>query len=460
MKAWPEVLNAAIAGKSDETLLQSAAYLAVRRLAGWQPPRFADVAVDVAAAEEQRPVSEAAAHRLAEMLAGTYQEFLPEWLGLAATSGRRVPAQVLPDLFDYAKSHAAVRDLVDAVAGARGRWLAAQNPEWAFGALENLEAAFATGARPARVTALASLRRDDPVRARALLEESWSKESGDDRAALLPALAEGLSPADEAFLETALKDRKRDVREAALDLLARLPESRLVGRMRERVIPLITTKKGLLGGKLNVMPPERCDDDMVRDGIEPKPPQGVGEKAWWLSQMVSLVPPSTWPVQIIGPAASSEWAPALFKGWYEGTWRFRDERWAEALLLNSIEDKPELRMVAVPAGSLLQCLTPERRDAIIAVAFKRSVEHGALMLRFSVNWSLEMSRIFVNNLERMSRDFAEAAWTAAERHCHPEVHEDLAAIAKGGPSPYVMSLLDRLIPRLQYRAAMRKELNE
>ena len=49
-------------------------------------------------------------------------------------------------------------------------------------------------------------------RPRAQLTATWSSEPPEHRAALLPQLAVGLGPADEALLDTALDDRRKEVR--------------------------------------------------------------------------------------------------------------------------------------------------------------------------------------------------------------------------------------------------------
>ena len=49
-----------------------------------------------------------------------------------------------------------------------------------------------------------------------------------------------------------------------------------------------------IGSALAVTPPEECDAAMKRDGIDPKPPAGIGERAWWLDQIVSAAPLDTW----------------------------------------------------------------------------------------------------------------------------------------------------------------------
>ena len=73
---------------------------------------------------------------------------------------------------------------------------------------------------------------------------------------------------------------------------------------------------------LEVILPESCDKDMIRDGIERTAPSKVGQRAWWLIQMLASVPPSVWPqtwhktpADLLRAAAESEWKQVLFEGW-------------------------------------------------------------------------------------------------------------------------------------------------
>jgi hypothetical protein len=307
------------------------------------------------------------------------------------------------------------------------------------------------------------LRRRDPTAARELLANSWKNEPGDDRAALLPALAEGLTSDDERFLAEALKDRKRDVRDAAAELLARLPTSEFVTRMRRRVAPLITFRKTLLGSKLEIAAPQACDPGMLADGIDPKPPPGIGEKAWWLSQMIALVPPSTWAIEMIAPAASSDWSRALLRGWWLATVRERDQAWAEALLSQWVDLKEEERMRVIEfVPALLACLPGARRETLVVSALKRNLEAGATLLSRSAEWTPGMSRAFVANLDRLATrpTLAFDVFTQARVHCDPAVHDQLAAIATRWPNEHINRTIDLLLPALQYRAFMRKELSQ
>ena len=98
---------------------------------------------------------------------------------------------------------------------------------------------------------LKSLRAQDPAKARERFETASASFDARERAAFTGCLGEGLSAADEAFLEALLeKDRSKEVRQTAASLLVRLPESGYVRRMGERLAACIVVpeaKGGLIG---------------------------------------------------------------------------------------------------------------------------------------------------------------------------------------------------------------------
>jgi hypothetical protein len=157
-----------------------------------------------------------------------------------------------------------------------------------------------------------------------------------------------LSADDEAFLETCLDDRSSRVRETAADLLARLPNSSLVKRMIERVMPLISFDSGSAGNLLklkrstkphfNITLPAAFDKTMQRDNIIEKPPEGLGPKQWWLLQMISYVPLDYWTQAFGAPAATlveavpGEYADVLVKGWMGALARHPVVDWIEPLI--------------------------------------------------------------------------------------------------------------------------------
>jgi hypothetical protein len=474
--AWEAVVGSALAGTArqplagdtddpERALLAAAAAHAVRRLAGWMPPRGAPPIVEPCPPEERDAVSPAAAARLSGMLAGGRAELVPEWLELAAAAGRLVPPRLLPALLAHAQAHGPLRQAALDVIGRRGRWLAALEPDWGFAALADLDAAFETGTRPARAAALRELRRRDPAAALGRLAASWPSESGEDRAALIGCLQVGLGSADEEFLEAARNDSRREVRQAALAFLARLPASRLVRRMRERVEPMVVYRRGLLGGRLQVAPPERCEPDVVADGVEPKPPQGTGQRAWWLSQMLGLVPPSTWPVEAAGAAGGSDWTAALLRGWAAAAARFRDARWADALAQlwarTPEKDRPAL---AFSPELVLIDLEPADRDAVVLGVVRRSAADGArLAVHCDHRWGAALTAAVLGGLPDLARSNLHLAGQAARQvglRGDPALGAEAERLAAGLEDiPWFARALADAADTLHWRAVMAEELN-
>ena len=94
------------------------------------------------------------------------------------------------------------------------------------GAGGDVDAVWADGEQAERRALFERLRRSDPAAARELLERTFAEETWEDRAAFVAALAHGLSDADEPFLEAALDDSRKPVRNAAATLLARPARAR------------------------------------------------------------------------------------------------------------------------------------------------------------------------------------------------------------------------------------------
>jgi len=386
--ALSRALAAAAGATAEDTLLARAAVLAAYRRAARIPAR--DERPPAAPAEEETApfCPPAAARHLATMLGGTFAQALPEWLAAAARAGCVVPPERLPALLQAAFNDPGLRPHLAAVVGAHGRWLVAQRQEWACvvagGERESGEAeerggweTLGPGARP---DLLARVRGRSPARGRALLESTWAKEAPRERAALLAALEAGLSMDDEPFLEAALDDRRKDVRTAAAQLLARLSGSRLVARMTERARRWLAVSPGgagllarVTGGAaplVEVSLPEACDAAMERDGIAAKPPQGQGERAWWLLQAVAAVPPRAWsdaaratPAEVLAAARRGEWGEVLAGGWRLAAVRHGDAGWARALLAERTRPAASIPGFPVSPQALLRVLPPDDAEA-------------------------------------------------------------------------------------------------
>ncbi len=371
--------------------------------------------------EEAPRAGQQAGACLGRMLAGDFVELLPEWLELAARADQLAPPELLPPLLDAAAAKPELREPILAVLGQRGRWLAEQNSAWGWvsGGIAEDETVWQVGDRPARALFLARLRRTQPDRARELLHGTWKEEAPEDRATFLALLASGLGPADEPFLEAALDDKRKEVRRTAAGLLARIPGSGLVRRMLERVQPLLAytppeagsllkLKKGK-AAQIEVTLPAECTKPMLRDGVEPKPPEGMGEKAWWLVQMLGAVPLNHWsetwnlpPAEVLAASQTKEWRKEFFEAWMLAAVRQQHAEWADLLFDLALATKRYPRL-----GELLPVLPPPRREArlmelLAADLTPKGESLGELALAGTHAWSPELSRAVLAWLRRQT----------------------------------------------------------
>jgi len=317
---------------ADAQLAEPALWLSLGALDLWERSGFVPLAAAAqpahatAAPESLRACPPRAETMLALLLRGQHSAgLLSEWLRLLQRHGGHLPARFLPRLLDTATRQPGLRAQLLPVLGERGRWLAPMQAEWSWAAadIDTGEMAWHTGTPEQRLAALCAWRARDPRSARAALAAAWPSEAPEQRAALLPALAVGLGLEDEAFLEAALDDRRKEVRVAAQHLLASLPGSQLGQRMLARVLPLLRLEKPWLGkAHIALTLPQAYHADMRRDGIGTASHPGIGEKAGWVVDMLAAIDPQVWsrqfertPRDCLALAAHSEFGAVLVRGW-------------------------------------------------------------------------------------------------------------------------------------------------
>jgi hypothetical protein len=331
------LLESLAAESPERRLLLAAGAAALYRSAG-QPLTPASPASSAAAVEAQLPCSPKVAQLLVELVRAKQVDLGVEAARLLDRAGRRVPHDILPVLLDV--TEADLRKALRPILGERGRWLAPFNADWLWAvnridevpaSLSDLDTVWNEGTLAARIAVLTRLHELQPSRARDWLSQVWPKEKAEPRAQLLAAFGTTLTADDEPFLENILDDRSMAVRTAAARLLARIPGSRLSQRMIARADAMLTyeaPKAGMLsklkalaggaGGKLTVEPPQEIDAAWERDGIPAKVSQEVGKRAYWLRQVLSMVPLPHWQQRYgIAPDALLSAARATI----ERTWR-------------------------------------------------------------------------------------------------------------------------------------------
>jgi hypothetical protein len=358
---------AAVAGALDPSdpasaLLDAAALLTVARRAGFRPePGIvgppASAVSPVEAAPELSPRAERSLRQLggaqlAPGFAAGDKELLADLLTAAGEAGYVASAPLLPDLLDAAVRTTALRPVVAAVLGVRGRWLAGHRTDWqrvvdagpAVAVPADDPEVWRTGSQAERQAYLAALRHRDPNAGRELLAADWARLPADERAALLAALARDLSAGDEEFLDAVLDDRASGVRVIAQRLLTRLPRSRFRERATDRATAVLRLERHGQRQSLAVTRPANPDAAAVRDGIDVRlPSPSIGLGAWLLTQLIAAVPVATWtdlfglsPAEIVAlpvePRLDAARRLDVHAGWRLAAVSQGSAEWAQALL--------------------------------------------------------------------------------------------------------------------------------
>lgn len=482
-----QILAASGAETAEAALLNAASGLAVLRRVGRRPPGGPPPESPAAPEETCPPLPRRASRFLLALFAGSHPPALAEFLAAAAEAGFRIREADLPAALAFGAAHREHRAALRRLLGSRGGWLATLNPDWRFAigaeadSAERIAALWETATGAARPELLRQARGLSPALGRSLLSSTWKTDSADERAEFLAALAIGLGPEDEPFLEASLDDKGKRVRAQAATLLARIPDSRLAQRMRDRLAPLLVLRTGKAGlgarargtakHRLEVTLPEECDQALQRDGIEAKPPAGekqLGAQAWVLQQLLARVAPSFWcgtwqaePAALIAAARASDWEAPILAGWSRATAEHRDAGWAVALVEGGVI-APELLAVLPPAAKETLALAALGRGP---AAFEADAAGSTLLAACDHAWTVGFSRTVLQAARRfMEQPQSNAAW-----HLHQQwplwaarMPVELAAdAAAAGPAPGEWRKThERFLQLLQFRHDMLRSIRE
>jgi Family of unknown function (DUF5691) len=332
-------------------------------------------------------------------------------------AGLRLPETLLPQALELGRRSIALRAPLLTVLGERGLWLAAQRADWAFAAgasetASDTEATWTDGTLEQRRAWFTQARQADPAAARERLKAALPELPARERADLVAALTTGLGPDDEALLDPLRSDRSREVRQAALQLLLRLPEAAHPKRAEARLAPLLTLphKHWLIDA------PTAPGSDWKTDQLDPTRPQhhALGERAWWLYQLVRQTPLSWWhrrtgmtAAELLAWAAGTDWTEALVRGWADVLFAAPDEAWCDALLEHwppSLREDP---------SHVLGLLAPAARDRHLLRSARSGSQPASTLLLHALNacppgqtLSTELSGLLASALLAQVRDGA------------------------------------------------------
>jgi len=488
---WPHESLAPVGAReagAETLLLRAAAAGALWSAAGGRtaPAPASGVAADFPP-RAPREISEPAAWRLARIAGGEHAYLLAEWFELAAAGGRVLPARWLPLVLENIPPEAR-RDAA-AVLGPAAPWLAARNPRWVASAPvhEPSDDRWREGSTAQRIAELESVRQRDPARSRVWLRATWETDPPDAREAFLAVLRKTVEPGDEEFLEMALDDKRKAVRQSAIECLARLPESAFARRQHMRIDALLDMEGGSGGllsklrkRKLTVELPVAPDKAAQRDGIEPKVPAArkIGERAFWLAQMVALVSPGHWgtrfgcgPAEFLEAVAATDFSRELLEALTEAAARHPDAGWTLALTRAWLGCGVETPMVQAQLDALAGALPSAGRldflKAIVPEPKARSAGHAwSLLSTVDVRWDAELTRLAGQMLAQVAAN-EKASWSQPRnqldtwaRNCDRQagVAFVLPLLDKFPDGHSWRNALEQFNDIVAFRAAMQQEL--
>ena len=415
------------------------------------------------------------------MLNGEYNAILPEWLKLVASAGKVVSPRYLPDLLTLGKRDNNLLKYILPVLGKRGIWLAEQNPDWNYVIAKDSDKIWKSGSHEARKNLLKELRQSQAEKGRAQLQKIWSKQKAQERASFLSVLEFGLSIEDESFLEDALDDKSKQVRDIAARLLAHIPESKLVKRMIERVRPLLNLDKN----GIEVILPKKCTLEMTQDGIdESKYIPSLGEKASLLLQMLSSIPPNIWsndwgktPDELIKIVEDTKWERLFLEAWVTATIRSKDTEWAQALLKVSVKLYRYLRNVDELIKNLLQVLSYFQVQSLIFNVLQQFPDtpfHSAnpafpLLINNNYLWDKKISQAVISSIkntlennQKVNNWQFSSALAKFSLHMEPSIYhhtaETLSFEVLENVNKSVMEAIDEFLAILQFRFEIREAI--
>lgn len=302
----------------------------------------------------EQPMPERLQRLLSNCLADQSGLLLAGWRQAARQCGGVLQAQALLVALNAGRQQVALRGILGAHLGQRAQLLASRQPDWVwasgaasplsrdFGTLDPINAAiWQTGHASARELLFTRMRQADPAGALAHLQQVWATESANLRQAFLGVLQQGLSAADEPFLQSVLaQDRSRVVREQTVGLLSQLPNSAFADRQCQRFRRWVSwdakTQQPVFAEIAEI------DVEMVQDGwnTDAKVQDGLGAKSQALLHFISVLPLEVWqsfaaygePLDWLKKLQRSDWYDAVLLGLYRATCQQRNRDWAQVLL--------------------------------------------------------------------------------------------------------------------------------
>ncbi len=482
-----QLLGRMTVSQPEQALLQMVGTLDLYEQVGWQPQQFVSPTASYSHdsfGDDLRTCPPALAKRLAAMLDGSYRDLLHECLAAMAKANLPIPAALLPDYLERGQKTPLLRPFLLPVLGGNGRWLAAQNPAWAYASpasetWDGLIKQWRQGSKNDRHALLRQLRYTKPALGLALVAGTWKSETAPNRISFMRLLETGLSMADEPFLEAALDDREAQVRRKAAELLACLPQSRLCQRMVANSQQLLSYDSA---GVYQIVPtfPIPINDEMVRDGIAKLAENLTGDtlaraRSRQLTQIVGAIPLDYWietwqaaPETIVRAAQKSRWPRTLTQALALAAERQRNAAWALALAKYSDFKINALKIVPVLTPEAVQLLSQQFHDELDETLPPLHKDSPLLrLLRYWPHvWDAEQTIMWTEflvrqiNVDEKPTPFLSTAVKQLARACPPESADGMITAVTPLINTHTgwKTTLNEMIRVLRFRRDMYEEI--
>ncbi|MEM6430793.1 MAG: DUF5691 domain-containing protein [Deinococcota bacterium] len=411
---------------SEAQLLADAATLGLQRKAG-RLPQVAEGSFQTLTPcpEDSLPMAVDSLH-LRQLVQGERGDSpLKEWLELCQQAGKRLHITCLPDALSYGRYNVDIRPYISAVLGERGRWLASLNQDWRWVRdtvlADTLRDALGTSSweesTKEQLHDVVTTRASAPEQALSFIETIWSDIKADARLALMNVLENNLSQVDEPFLEAALDDSSKRVCARAAKLLARLPQSRLSGRMAARLPDILSLEQQRGHWVMQLRPTAELTNGLKRDGLSDDRQSQGGKKASYTQQVLERVPlmhltthfeqdPNT---LINAAVKNKDWTALILGAWFKRTVLEDNKVWAQVFMVNW--DKLGKFLPSYALASLFSMVVQaDEQDAALLKQVQNApsplYKQSDLVSLLSVHggsWSVELSK---QVLEHFQKDLA------------------------------------------------------
>ncbi|MCM5530619.1 DUF5691 domain-containing protein [Parasegetibacter sp. NRK P23] len=440
LQYWEELVHTALLGTDKKTPVKEAAPVALQHAlhliestisdkeerflqtitlgsayvrAGLEPHPSPGAGIPCAEAEVFSYCNEASLKTFATLLQQEHHTGLLEiWLQCCAEANQLIPVLLLPEMLDIATRNKTLRPLIITCSGKRGEWLAKLNPAWQFAeSIDNTEA-WETGTPDQRKTALAQIRKEQPVAAIEMIRNTWGTEDAAMKQEILAVLAANPVAADIPFLTGLATEKSKKVKEMAQAILRSIPSSPIVQQyaeaLRQSLAPEKTrTMLGLASKTILAIQPT-ATDELQKTGLQPlSNSKEMSDEVFMVAQMVEQVPPEhyeNWwgmsPEEVIRLFGKDDNGKKLLPYLVKAVIRFKSTNWALLLKQHS----------ATYFMELLPLLPEPEQDQYATEHFDyRPEELMNFLIQRKTPWSLKLAekvlRFASNNVYAYPKSF-------------------------------------------------------